>query len=280
MSEAVSDGAVIEALNKVLGRLEALERKVDQLSGGASASGSPLQARLADPQIAASLGRILDRIDALESATRTIESVAQRAPVLIDGGAETLDAFMMQAEAQGVDVFDRGFRGLDVLEKASRPENLELVSELLDHAEAVRFAASAGSKAVQQLGESASLEHVSDKLGQLAGQGGKVLASPVIDKLLEGPLLDPDKLDKVVDALQRLTEVAATPAFQQLLDSGLLDGAALGTAGTAGTALVQTRAEGFEPVGLFGTLGRLGDPDVQKAMGFTFAVLKRFGAGL
>lgn len=278
MSEEINGAAVLEALNKVIGRLDALEAKVDQLSGGAAAS--PVQERLADPQIAASLGRILDRIDTLESTTRTLESIAQRAPLLIDGGAETFDHYMMQAEENGIDVFDRGFKGLDVLEKASRPENLALVSELLDHAEAVRFAAGAGSKAVAQLGQGASLDEISDKLGELAGKGGKVLTSPVVDKLLQGPLLDPEKLAQSVDAIERLAEVASTPAFKQLLDSGMLDASALSTVGSASTALVETRAGGFEPVGLFGTLGRLGDPDVQKAMGFTFAVLKRFGAAL
>lgn len=277
MSDEVSNGAVLDALNKVVARLDALERKVDGLSSG---SADPLRSKLADPAVSQGLARILDRIDSLETASRTLESVAHRAPVLIDGGAETLDLFMMQAEEQGVDVFDRGLKGLAVLEKASRPENIALVDELLDHAGAVRFAASAGSRAVAALEAAAPLDQLADRLSALAGKGGAVLASPVLDKLLAGPLLDPDKLDKAVDALQRLAEVASTPAFAKLLDSGLLDAAALSTAGAAGTALVETRAGGFEPVGLFGTLGKLGDPDVQKAMGFAFALAKRFGAAL
>jgi len=276
MSEEVSNAAVLAALDKVVARLDTLERKVDAIGSAPE----PLRSRLADPDIASSLARILDRIEALEAAARTIESVASRAPILIDGGAETLDHFMMQAEAQGIDVFDRGERGLAVLEKASRPENLALVDELLDHAQAVRFAASAGGRAVQALESSIPLDQAADRLGKLAGKGGAVLGSPVIDKLLDGPLLDPAKLDKAVDALQRLAEVASTPAFAKLLDSGLLDTAALSTASAAGTALVETRAGAIEPVGLFGTLGKLGDPDIQKAMGFAFALAKRFGAGL
>ena len=277
MSDEVSNGAVLDALNKLVARLDALERKVDGLS---HVPADPLRARLADPEISGGLARILDRIDALETAVRTVESVAQRAPILVDGGAETLDHFMMQAEEQGIDVFDRGLKGLAVLEKASRPENLALVDELLDHAGAVRFAASAGSRAVSSLEASASLDTVSERLGALAGKGGAVLASPVLDKLLDGPLLDPAKLERAVDALQRLAEVASTPAFGKLLDSGLLDAAALSTASAAGTALVEARAGAVEPVGLFGTLGKLGDPDVQKAMGFAFALAKRFGATL
>lgn len=290
MSDEQSTDPVLAALNKVVERLDALERKVDVLASAPPSAASPstpaqgdpsaaLRARLDDPQVAASLGRILDRIDALESVAGALESFTQRAPILVDGGAETLDHFMMQAEAQGIDVFDRGQRGLDILEKASRPQNLELVGELLDHAEAVRFAAKAGGAAFERLADS-DLDLISDKLGELSARGGKVLTSPVIDKLLAGPLLDPDKLDKAVDALQRLTDVASTPAFQQLLDSGLLDAAALTTVSTASTALVETRASGFERVGLFGTLGRLGDPDVQKAMGFAFALAKRFGASI
>jgi len=77
-----------------------------------------------------------------------------------------------------------------------------------------------------------------------------------------------------------LAAVASSPAFEKLLDSGLLDPAVLGTAGSATTALVDARSGGIQPVGLFGTLGKLGDKDVQKAVGFAFALAKRFGASL
>ena len=222
-----SQAAILSALDKVMSRLDSLEAKVDAMGGGAStALAGPLASKLAEPDVAAGLARILDRVEALESTTVVLANLAERAPVMIDGGAAVLEGFMSKAEADGIDVFDRGFKGAALLEKASRPENLALVDDLLD------------------------------KAAELA------------------PLLD-----KAADAAP-LLEVVGTPEFQKLLDSGLLDASVLGTAGSATTALVETRKSGFEPVGLFGTLGKLGDSDVQKAMGFLFALAKRFGAQL
>jgi uncharacterized protein YjgD (DUF1641 family) len=212
-----SHGPILAALDKVMTRLDALEAKVDGLGGGTAAVASdPLSRKLADPHVAEALARILDRVDTLDSATRVLQNVSERAPLFVDGGASMVEAFMSQAEADGIDVFARGFQGAALLEKASRPEMLELVDGLLD-------------------------------------QG---------------------------DTLRRLLEVTATPDFQRLVDGGLLDAAVIATAGSATTALVETRKLGFEPVGLFGTLGKLGDPDVKKAMGFLFALAKRFGAAL
>lgn len=273
--ETSAHDQILARLDEISKRLEAVESRV--AGDAAVATGSPVQQKLADPDIAAGLARILDRMDTLEAATRTLESVGQRAPVLIDGAAETFDHFMMQAEARGIDVFERGFKGAEVLEKASRPENLELVDDLLDHAETVRFAAEAGTRAVGAIEDK---DAFADGLGRLAGKGGAVLTSPALDKLLDSGLLDPTKLEASIDALQKLVDVATTPEFQKLLDSGVLDPAVLGTAGSASTALVEARKGGFGPVGLFGTLGKLGDPDVKKAMGFTFEVLKRFGQKL
>lgn len=220
-----SQAAILTALDKVMARLDALEAKVDAMGGPTALSG-PLGAKLAEPDVSAGLARILDRVQALESTTVALDNLATRAPVMVDGGAAVVEGFMSQAEAQGIDVFDRGFKGAAILEKASRPENLALVDDLLD------------------------------KAADLA------------------PLLD-----KAADAAPLLA-VIGTPEFHKLLDSGLLDASVLGTAGSATTALVETRKAGFAPVGLFGTLGKLGDPDVKKAMGFVFALAKRFGAQL
>jgi uncharacterized protein YjgD (DUF1641 family) len=264
--------------------IEALDRKVDAIFAATvrrkeatEVVADPLQARLADPEVTAGLARILDRIDALETTARTLETLTERAPILVDGAARTLDLFMMEAEKRGVDPFARGEQGIEVLEKASRPENLTLVSELLDHAPAARFAALAGSKAVDAIEDQ---DAVADGLARLAGKGAPVLTSSAIDKLLESDLFEPEKLERSVDALTRLLEVATTPEFQKLLDSGLLDPKVLGTAGNATTALVEARQGSIDKVGLFGTLGKLGDPDVQKATGFLFAVAKAFGQKL
>lgn len=261
MSDDTHD-RILSALERVEGRLSALEQKVDGLTQGPSAGSAPvavaetaLDKALAKDDVAEGLARILDRIEGLERVAAALDTLVVRAPILIDGGAEVVDWVMDEAASRGVDPFERGERGLDLLIKASSPATMDLAEKLLD-------------------------DEVLAGLGKLSDQGTKVLTSPAMDALAQSGLLDPDRLEKTIAALDRLAAVAATPAFEKLLDSGLLDPQVLGTAGSATNALVAVKSGAIEPVGLFGTLGKLGDPDVQKAMGFTFALLKRFGATL
>lgn len=215
MSDDAMHDRILSALERVEGRLSALEEKVNGMSGGGNAA---LPEVLSRPDVVEGLNRILLRMDALEDVASALEVLVERAPIIVDGTAEVVDAFMNEAAGRGVDVFQRGELGLGLLEKATRPETMALAESLLD--------------------------------------------------------------DDVVKNLSRLAEVASSPAFEKLLDSGLLDPAVLGTAGSATTALVDARSGGIQPVGLFGTLGKLGDKDVQKAVGFAFALAKRFGAAL
>ena len=254
MSDETHD-RILAALERLEGRLDTLEKKVDGLSGGAPASTNALDQALAEPEIADGLARIVRRIDALERVAVTLETLVQRAPILIEGGAIVADRFMADAAAQGVDVFARGEQGIGLLEKATRPQTVALAESLLD-------------------------DDVVAGLHKLSAKGTQVLTSPALDAVVNSGLMDPAKLEATIGALDRLAAVTATPEFQKLLDSGLLDPQVLGVAGSATNALVQVKSGAVEPVGLFGTLGKLGDPDVKKAMGFVFALAKRFGATL
>jgi uncharacterized protein YjgD (DUF1641 family) len=69
-------------------------------------------------------------------------------------------------------------------------------------------------------------------------------------------------------------------ALDALLNSGVLDPAALRTIGELGRALTDTAAAPAPPAGAMAVLRALGDPDVQRALGFLVAFTKRFGARL
>ena len=92
--------------------------------------------------------------------------------------------------------------------------------------------------------------------------------------------VDADDLQTVATQGAALTKKLAvllkTPELAKVLDA-TADPTALSTVEAATTALVASRSEKIEPVGLFGVLGKMGDPDVQRAVGFTFALAKRFG---
>ncbi|MCB9676134.1 MAG: DUF1641 domain-containing protein [Alphaproteobacteria bacterium] len=88
-------------------------------------------------------------------------------------------------------------------------------------------------------------------------------------------------LHKTLDAVERLE---ADGTLDVLIDKGTAVAPTLaktvGVAETATTALVETQSSGFQPLGLFGQLKAMMDPDVQKAMGFGLAIAKRFGQKL
>ncbi|MEZ4318955.1 MAG: DUF1641 domain-containing protein [Myxococcota bacterium] len=88
-------------------------------------------------------------------------------------------------------------------------------------------------------------------------------------------------LHKTLDAVERLE---ADGTLDVLVDRGTSVAPqlakTLGVAETATTALVETQASGWPTLGLFGQLKAMMDPDVQKAIGFSLAIAKRFGQRL
>lgn len=68
--------------------------------------------------------------------------------------------------------------------------------------------------------------------------------------------------------------------LEELLQSGVLEPAALHTVGELVRALVSTTTSGTSPVGLVGLLKALRNPDVQRALGFVVTFAERFGGGL
>ena len=72
-------------------------------------------------------------------------------------------------------------------------------------------------------------------------------------------------------------DAAKVRELEALLQSGVLDPAALQTIGELGRALTDTAAASPPPVGPLGLLKALGDPNVQRALGFLVTFAERFG---
>ena len=126
-----------------------------------------------------------------------------------------------------------------------------------------------------------------------AGEAAMELAFQLSDPAtmeLVGKLLErTDALEAAVEALDGVdaadlakamkatTGLLANADFQKLLAAAP---EALAVAGPATTALTETRSAGWQPKGPIGALMAISDPEVQKAVGFTLAVAKKFGAAL
>ena len=210
-------------MSAILARLDALDTKLDALSG---------------------LQRTLDRLGPdglarLESAIHALGTFAERLPVVADAAGTSVRFAMQQAEARGIDPIASGVDAGELMLEAARAENLALARRLLAQREALTDAVSA-------------LESI-DKadLRTLTLQGA------ALSRTLAAALRTPE--------LSALLEVGASSPV-------------LSTAQAATTALVSTRKEPVEEVGLFGALSKMGDPDVKRAVGFTLGLAKRFGA--
>lgn len=207
---------------QILARLEALEQKIDALSGLAV-----LLTRLGP-----------DGLDRVEAAVEAMGTFAQRLPVIADAAGTSVDWAMDQAEKRGIDPLALGADTGELLLEAAKPENLALARRLL----AQRRSLETALDAVEAI-DPEDLRAVTKNGAALTRTLAMVLRSPELAKLLEA---------------------GANPA-------------ALSTAEAATTALVEVRAQPPEQVGLFAAVRKMGDPDVQRAVGFTLGLAKRFG---
>ncbi len=199
---------------------------------------------MSDTQLAQTLEKLLERFDALEakvdnlsSSLTAIKTFSSKAGVLAEAAGDSAAHFYDDAASRGIDPIARAQAGIALAEKLSAPENMAIVETLL-----------------------AKTEHLD-------------LALNALDSI------DKDDLEvlakKGAGTVSTLAKLMKSAEFGQLVDSA--DPTALGVAGSAGTALTETRTAGIESVGPFGAFMKMRDPDVQRAVGFTLAVAKRFG---
>jgi uncharacterized protein YjgD (DUF1641 family) len=172
------------------------------------------------------------------------------------------------AEREGIDPVESGQRAARLALDLGRAENLAMAEKAL----------AAGPVIGRLLDRTDVLEQLVDQIPLLQ----RVLARrPLLEKVLDAVDTVPEQ--DLVDVATRgaaltgqLATLLRSPALGRLLDA-TADPRSLETAEAATTALVEARKAPVEQVGMFGALSRLGDPDVKRAVGFTFSVARRFG---
>lgn len=204
----------------------------------------PTQAQLLE-RIDARLERIEARLAKLDPLLGPLLDAAPGALAML---GDTFDEFSNELG----DLDERLRAGLRLLERVTRPQTLaqlEAAIELLD----------AMPGAVAMLGDSF------DELAREAAARGV-------------------PLDRIVPELGRtiamLLELLTQEQIQQLLSSDLLLPNAIEALATAARALAVTQYSGTEPLGLFGALAAMREPEVQRALGFALDVARRFGTNL
>jgi uncharacterized protein YjgD (DUF1641 family) len=196
------------------------------------------------------LTRIEARLERIESMLGRFEQVADQLPGMAAMTGDIVDEWA--AEDGHADARLRALTHL--LDRLTKPEILHALTVLVEQVEAapglVAMTADIVDEiAAQTAAEGVDLQQLTENLGK-AARGLILLASR--DEILE------------------------------VLDSDMFDPGALRTLASAARAMADATDGATEPqrVGVFGTLGALRDPDVQKALGFAVRVAKGFGQTL
>lgn len=193
------------------------------------------------------LRQVLERLDHLEArlekvqkSTDDVAALQGKAPAVIELVASSAEFAWAQAEAAGIDPIQSGQIAAGIALQAGTTENLAVVE--------------------RALAKTALLSKTLDAVEKLEADG-------TLDALMEhGTVLAPS-----------LAGMLKRPGLRKLITEASADDKAIDTAQAATTALIETRTQGFPTLGLFGQIKMLMDNDVQKAIGFSLAVAKRFG---
>jgi hypothetical protein len=246
---ASAEGTVamgIDAVDAVARR--AAERGID-LDARARAALDLLE-RVSDPATAAAVGRLAALAPALEPVARLAAQFEDQLALVVDSA----DAWAAARQREGIDLDQRATDGFALLLRLASPDVVGPLGRLID---AVPALARHADKFPRQLDlASQILDHVE----RFAADTGRTTEQLVDDGAL---------------ALVRLATLA--PA---LFESGVLDAATLAALGRVGRELPLVLREEPAPVGFFGLLGAMSDPQVQRALGLALALARRSSQAL
>ncbi|MEM8997803.1 MAG: DUF1641 domain-containing protein, partial [Acidobacteriota bacterium] len=229
-----------------------------------------LQNRLNDPETLASLNHLLDRLDVIAFSLDAVEGFLQRAEVVVEslssglqelrpalektGGKEWVGKIpsLAQTGAKLGDVAEKvDWESLEqsgLIEKLSAPQTLESVGVLVDKIELAAFLIE-GVDGFLRRGDA-----VADTLAEGADDLRKAL-----------PKIDGEQMRRLSDRVPELLE-----AGEVLAEAGMFETSTVEVLGRLGRTIAESHAEIRRqppaPVGLFGLLRALKDPQIQNSL--------------
>lgn len=218
-----------------------------------------LAEKLTEPNTVEVLSTLIDRLDRLNEWAEQGGHAAQVA-------ADSLDEVLTQAAERGVVLDERAREGLLLLEQMTEPDTAAALGRLLDRTDQLDQLADLADTLPDVL--ATAVDAIDAEYARAAEQG-----------------VDPEcTLRQVVHSLGRFGALVQSDAVENLLDSDALDAETLDAVGHFGAALAATQRaadRGDVPrTGLFGLIGALRDPDVQRTLGFVTTLAKNVGQRL
>ena len=91
-----------------------------------------LEKRLQDPKTREALVHLLDRLDTIEQAVDLLDRLEDQMPGAIETGADILDEELTRAADRGVVLDERAGQALQLAERLTEPETVEVLTALID----------------------------------------------------------------------------------------------------------------------------------------------------
>ncbi|RMG56395.1 MAG: DUF1641 domain-containing protein [Bacteroidetes bacterium] len=269
LQRRLHDEHTLEVLNRLLDRIDSLERTVtrltelveqgpgmvsmvtdmaDEAMSHAKTNGIEVEDRLRNALILA------ERLTAPEMVTKLDQllSLFNQAPGMASMVTDIVDENFRMAAARGVNVDERFRAGLELVQQLTHPDMVRKLQGLIGMAE-------------QSSGLIAMAMDIFDESYQKALEQG----------------LDLERLlGNATSVTKRLSALLNSDEYQALMASGILSPETLSTVSGLGQALVESRQAPPRQVGLWGLMRSLGDPDVQRAIAFLTDFARAFGQKL
>ena len=214
----------------------------------APATGSTTTPGETRSDLEATLRRIETRLERLEQALDPITQATAAAPALSSTAVDVLDDWANQHGD-----LDERLRTLsELLERITRPEALAPLMMMVEFSEQAKPTIATVT------------DIVDETMSRAAAEGME------IERLVESSK----------NAVLKLAQLATAREVQALLDSGMLDPAALSTLGMTARAVADASDAPAPRVGLFGAFRAAQQPSVQRALGFLLRVAEKLGDNL
>lgn len=256
-----------------------------------------LQARLADPAVAESLNRLIDRADLLAFVLEALDGFLQRGETVVESVSDSLRE-LQAAVGPGVGPLVAAFpalarNGAELADVAARPA----VGNVLR------------SGLIDRLGDPQTLDRLDTLLQKLEtavflldAVDGFLRRSPEIADSAASLVADlrntsvdlgelrhlAERTPKIVEALGRLTDTRTLDRVPDLVDvvlvlaeSGMLDPKVVRVLGDVGQRLATAYEDAsrgpVQPVGAVGLLRAMSEPEVQRGLGLLVGIARRVG---
>jgi uncharacterized protein YjgD (DUF1641 family) len=251
-----------------------------------SAAQEQLLARLSEEKTIDALNKLLDRLDVIAFAADALSGFLSRADVVAESVAESVADLkkMTGQETSAGEVISK----IPQLAKAS--------VQLADVTANPAFARLLNSDLLDRLGDPKTIQSLKDVLDRLElaafvleSVDGFLRRSEVIGQALSDDVHDlkmasqPD-IAKFKEVLQAMP--ALVTAGQTLVKSGMLEPRTVEVLGKLGRSAAdsfeeaKTAKRDARPLGIFGLLKAIRDPDVNRALDFALHVSKAYGQSL